>query len=222
MLPIHEFEENKFVFMVTANGTVKKTSLEAFSRPRQAGIIAIELDEGDRLVGVDITDGRKDVILCSSSGKAIRFKEDDVRPMGRNAAGVRGIRLPEGEEVISLITLENEGTVLVASENGYGKRTPIEDFPVHGRGGQGVIALQISERNGRMVGALLVRPDDEVMLISSNGTLVRTPVSEISEQGRNTQGVRLIRLDDGDRLVGLERIIAEGGDGEEGGESADA
>ncbi len=222
VLPIHEFEENKFVFMVTANGTVKKTSLEAFSRPRQAGIIAIELDEGDRLVGVDITDGRKDVILCSSSGKAIRFKEDDVRPMGRNAAGVRGIRLPEGEEVISLITLENEGTVLVASENGYGKRTPIEDFPVHGRGGQGVIALQISERNGRMVGALLVRPDDEVMLISSNGTLVRTPVSEISEQGRNTQGVRLIRLDDGDRLVGLERIIAEGGDGEEGGESADA
>ena len=147
-----------------------------------------------------------------------RPRHDGVRTF----LAARGIRLPEGEEVISLITLENEGTVLVASENGYGKRTPIEDFPVHGRGGQGVIALQISERNGRMVGALLVRPDDEVMLISSNGTLVRTPVSEISEQGRNTQGVRLIRLDDGDRLVGLERIIAEGGDGEEGGESADA
>ncbi|MFL6617804.1 MAG: DNA gyrase C-terminal beta-propeller domain-containing protein, partial [Povalibacter sp.] len=143
---------------------------------------------------------------------------NDVRPMGRNAAGVRGIRLPDGEEVISLITLDKEGTVLTASENGYGKRTPIEDFPVHGRGGQGVIALQISERNGRMVGALLVRPDDEVMLISSSGTLVRTPVKDISEQGRNTQGVRLIRLDEGDRLVGLERIIAETGEGGEAGE----
>ncbi len=223
VLPIHEFEENKFVFMVTANGTVKKTSLDAFSRPRQAGIIAIELDQGDRLVGVDITDGSKDIILCSSSGKAIRFAENDVRPMGRNAAGVRGIRLPEGEneEVISLIIADADGAVLVASENGYGKRTPIADFPVHGRGGQGVIALQISERNGRVVGALLVRPDDEIMLISSSGTLVRTPVNDVSEQGRNTQGVRLIRLDEGDRLVGLERILADSGEGEEGGESAE-
>jgi len=212
VLPIHEFEPNKFVFMVTANGTVKKTSLEAFSRPRQAGIIAIELEEGDRLVGVDITDGSKHIVLCSSGGKAIRFDENDVRPMGRNAAGVRGLRLPEGEqeEVISLLVLGAEGLVLTASENGYGKRTPIDDFPVHGRGGQGVIALQVTERNGRMVGALQVKPDDEIMLISSSGTLVRTPVSDISEQGRNTQGVRLIRLDEGDRLVGLERIIAEG------------
>ena len=220
VLPIHEFEENKFVFMVTANGTVKKTSLDAFSRPRQAGIIAIELDQGDRLVGVDITDGTKHIILCSAGGKAIRFDENDVRPMGRNAAGVRGIRLPEGEneEVISLIIVDNEGTVLVASENGYGKRTPIADFPAHGRGGQGVIALQVTERNGRVVGALLVRPDDEIMLISSSGTLVRTPSNEVSEQGRNTQGVRLIRLDEGDRLVGLERIIAEGADGAEGAE----
>ncbi|HWK73111.1 MAG TPA: DNA gyrase subunit A [Povalibacter sp.] len=220
VVPIHEFEENKFVFMVTASGTVKKTSLEAFSRPRQAGIIAIELDEGDRLVGVDITDGSKHIVLCSSGGKAIRFDENDVRPMGRNAAGVRGIRLPEGEEVISLIILDAEGMVLTASENGYGKRTAAEDFPVHGRGGQGVIALQISERNGRLVGALQVKPDDEIMLISSGGTLVRTPVSDISEQGRNTQGVRLIRLDEGDRLVGLERIIAD--NGSEGGEDADA
>ena len=179
VVPIHEFEENKFVFMVTANGTVKKTSLEAFSRPRQAGIIAIELDAGDRLVGVDITDGTKHIILCSSSGKAIRFNEDDVRAMGRNAAGVRGIRLPVGEEVISLIVLNEDGMVLTASENGYGKRTPAEDFPVHGRGGQGVIALQISERNGRMVGALQTRPDDEIMLISSSGTLVRTPVGDL-------------------------------------------
>ncbi|HKQ15732.1 MAG TPA: DNA gyrase subunit A [Steroidobacteraceae bacterium] len=215
VLPIHEFEENKFVFMVTAQGTVKKTSLEAFSRPRQAGIIAIELEGGDRLVGVDITDGHRQIILCSSGGKAIRFDENDVRPMGRTAAGVRGIRLPVSEEVISLIIVDEQGMVLTASQNGYGKRTLVEDFPIHGRGGQGVIALQISERNGQMVGALLVKPDDEIMLISSSGTLVRTPVGEISIQGRNTQGVRLIRLDEGDRLVGLERILAEG---EEGGE----
>ena len=222
VLPIHEFEENKFVFMVTAQGTVKKTSLEAFSRPRQAGIIAIELDQGDRLVGVDITDGTKQIVLCSSSGKAIRFGEDDVRPMGRTAGGVRGIRLPEGEEVISLIVIADEQSmVLTASQNGYGKRTPVEDFPIHGRGGQGVIALQISERNGRVVGALLVKPEDEIMLISSSGTLVRTPVSEISIQGRNTQGVRLIRLDEGDRLVGLERIIAESAEGNDGEGGAD-
>jgi DNA gyrase subunit A len=212
VLPIHEFEENKFVFMVTAQGTVKKTSLEAFSRPRQAGIIAIELEGGDRLVGVDITDGHRQIILCSSGGKAIRFDENDVRPMGRTAAGVRGIRLPVSEEVISLIIVDEQGMVLTASQNGYGKRTPVEDFPIHGRGGQGVIALQISERNGQMVGALLVKPDDEIMLISSSGTLVRTPVNDISIQGRNTQGVRLIRLDEGDRLVGLERILPEAED----------
>jgi len=223
VLPIHEFEENKFVFMVTAQGTVKKTSLEAFSRPRQAGIIAIELEAGDRLVGVDITDGHRQIILCSGGGKAIRFDENDVRPMGRTAAGVRGIRLPVSEEVISLMIVDEQGMVLTASQNGYGKRTPVEDFPIHGRGGQGVIALQISERNGQMVGALLVKPDDEIMLISSSGTLVRTPVGEISIQGRNTQGVRLIRLDEGDRLVGLERIIADGGaDGTEGDEGGEA
>ena len=227
VLPIHEFEENKFVFMATAAGTVKKTSLEAFSRPRQAGIIAIELDANDRLVGADITDGTKQIILCSSGGKAIRFDENDVRPMGRTAAGVRGIRLPEGEEVISLIILNEPGMILTASENGYGKLTPLDDFPVHGRGGQGVIALQTTERNGRMVGALQIKQDDEIMLISSSGTLVRTPVSDVSVQGRNTQGVRLIRLDEGDRLVGLECIVSDGGedDGEgegtdEGGESA--
>ncbi|PZN26580.1 MAG: DNA gyrase subunit A, partial [Proteobacteria bacterium] len=217
VLPIHEFEPDKFVFMATARGTVKKTSLEAFSRPRQAGIIAIELEEGDRLVGVDITDGAKHIVLCSSGGKAIRFEENDVRPMGRNAAGVRGIRLPPGEEVISLIVLGAEGMILTASENGYGKLTPVEEFPLHGRGGQGVIALQTTERNGRMVGALQISPDDEVMLISSSGTLVRTPVKDISVQGRNTQGVRLIRLDEGDRLVGLECIVADSAEGEENG-----
>jgi DNA gyrase subunit A len=142
--------------------------------------------------------------------------------MGRTAAGVRGIRLPVSEEVISLMIVDEQGMVLTASQHGYGKRTLVEDFPIHGRGGQGVIALQISERNGQMVGALLVKPDDEIMLISSSGTLVRTPVGEISIQGRNTQGVRLIRLDEGDRLVGLERIIADGAEGAEGEEGGDA
>ncbi|HEU4604030.1 MAG TPA: DNA gyrase subunit A, partial [Steroidobacteraceae bacterium] len=221
VVPIHEFEENKFVFMATAMGTVKKTSLEAFSRPRTAGIIAIELEAGDRLVGVDITDGSRQILLCSSEGKAIRFDENDVRPMGRTAAGVRGIRLPEGEEVISLITLNENGMILTASANGYGKLTQVEEYPVHGRGGQGVIALQTSERNGKMVGALQIKPDDEIMLISSSGTLVRTPVHDVSVQGRNTQGVRLIRLDEGDRLVGLERIVSDGAEGAEGAEGAD-
>jgi DNA gyrase subunit A len=216
VLPIHEFENDKFVFMATAAGTVKKTSLEAFSRPRQAGIIAIELEEGDRLVAADITDGSKQIMLCTSEGKAIRFDENDVRPMGRTAAGVRGIRLPAGEEVISLIIVNEPGMILTASENGYGKVTPLDEFPVHGRGGQGVIALQTTERNGRMVGALQVAQDDEIMLISSSGTLVRTAVNEISVQGRNTQGVRLIRLDEGDRLVGLERIVGESGESENG------
>ena len=221
VVPIHEYEANQFVFMATAQGTVKKTSLEAFSRPRQAGIIAVDLEPGDRLVGVDITDGTREIILCASSGKAIRFSEDDVRPMGRNAAGVRGIRLLAGEEVISLITVKGEGLILTGSEFGFGKLTEVAEFPVHGRGGQGVIALQITERNGQLIGALQVSREDEVMLISSSGTLVRTAVSEISVQGRNTQGVRLIRLDEGDRLVGLERIVAESGteEGEAAGEA---
>jgi DNA gyrase subunit A len=218
LLPIHEYEANKFVFFVTAQGTVKKTSLEAFSRPRTAGIIAIDLDPDDRLVGVDITDGAKHIVLCSSGGKAIRFHEEDVRAMGRNAAGVRGLRLNEKDDVVISLMVVNasgdEGLILAASENGYGKLTTIDEFPQHGRGGQGVIAMQTTERNGHMVGALRVAQDDEVMLISSGGTLVRTPVKDISVQGRNTQGVRLIRLDDGDRLVGLEQIVSEGGETE--------
>jgi DNA gyrase subunit A len=218
LLPIHEYEANKFVFFVTAQGTVKKTSLEAFSRPRTAGIIAIDLDPDDRLVGVDITDGAKHIVLCSSGGKAIRFHEEDVRAMGRNAAGVRGLRLNEKDDVVISLMIVNaagdEGLILAASENGYGKLTTIDEFPQHGRGGQGVIAMQTTERNGRMVGALRVAQDDEVMLISSGGTLVRTPVKDISVQGRNTQGVRLIRLDEGDRLVGLEQIVSEGGEAE--------
>jgi DNA gyrase subunit A len=167
------------------------------------------LHDDDRLVGVAITDGEREIMLVSSGGKAIRFAESEVRPMGREAAGVRGIKLGEGQEVIALIVVgqgESRGCVLTASASGYGKRTPVEDFPVHGRGGQGVIAMQTSDRNGTTVAALQVLPGQEIMLISSTGTLVRTAVDEVSELGRNTQGVRLIRLSDGERLVGIERI----------------
>ncbi len=209
LLPIREYEEDKYVFMATAMGTVKKTSLVAFSRPRLAGIIAVGLDDGDRLVGVDITDGRRDVMLFSTEGKAIRFSEDDVRAMGRNAAGVRGIRMPDSERVISLIIPDANGLILVASENGYGKLTSVEEFPVHGRGGQGVIAIQTTERNGQLVAACQVTTANELMLMSSSGTLVRTPANEVSVLGRNTQGVRLIRLDDGERLIGVESVDPE-------------
>jgi len=213
MLPIREYPEDRFVFMATSQGTVKKTPLEAFSRPRSAGIIAVGLDEGDRLVGVDITDGNHEVILTTTAGKAIRFGEQDVRPMGREATGVRGITLSEGHEVNALIVVR-EGSILTASENGYGKLTEVSEFPVHGRGGQGVIALQLSERNGRMAGAMQMLPTDDVMLISQGGTLVRTAVNQISVLGRNTQGVRLMRLDEADVLVGLARVQQLHGDDE--------
>jgi DNA gyrase subunit A len=212
ILPIKQFDDEHFVFMATSQGTVKKTPLSAFSRPRASGIIAVGLDTDDRLVGVALTDGRREVILSSSGGKSIRFHEDEVRPMGREATGVRGIKLVPGQELISLIVV-GEGHILTASANGYGKLTPLEDFPQHGRGGQGVIALQTTERNGEMVAALQVNSDHELMLISSTGTLVRTPVAEISVVGRNTQGVRLIRLDEGERLTGIERIETLGDEG---------
>jgi DNA gyrase subunit A len=205
VLPVRDYDPNHFVFMVTSKGRVKKTSLEAFSRPRTNGIIAIDIRDGDKLVDVALTDGQRDILLGASSGKAIRFNEKDVREMGRGASGVRGIRIPDQHEVIALIII-GEGDILTATTNGYGKRTAVDEFSTQGRGGQGVIAIQTSERNGELVGAIQVSDDDEVMLISSTGTLVRTGVSEISTQGRNTQGVRLIRLDDGDRLVGLDRI----------------
>ncbi len=205
VLPIREFDADSFVFMATSGGTVKKTPLSQFSRPRASGIIAIDLRNGDTLVNAVITDGEQDILLVASSGKGIRFKESDVRPMGRGAAGVRGIKLASGHEVIALAIVD-EGMVLTATENGYGKRTEIGEFPVQGRGGQGVIAIQTTERNGRTVGAVQVREDDEIMLISSSGTLVRTPVADISVMGRNTQGVRLIRVESGQRLVGLARI----------------
>jgi DNA gyrase subunit A len=205
VLPVKQYDEQHFVFMATSQGTVKKTPLDAFSRPRSAGIIAIDLHDNDRLVGVALTDGQREVILVTSGGKAIRFPEEEVRPMGREAAGVRGVKLGDAQELIALIVV-GEGHILTASENGYGKRTPLEDFPVHGRGGQGVIALQTTERNGATVGAVQVTPGQELMLISSTGTLVRTPVDEVSIVGRNTQGVRLIRLAEGERLTGIEQI----------------
>jgi DNA gyrase subunit A len=205
VLPTKEFNADNFVLMATSQGTVKKTPLSLFSRPRASGIIAIDLRKGDRLVDVAITDGEREILLVASSGKAIRFKEEDVRPMGRGAAGVRGIKLAAGHEVIAL-TVVGDGLILSATANGFGKRTVVDEFPVQGRGGQGVIAIQTSERNGRTVGAQQVMDDDEIMLISSSGTLVRIPVSEISIIGRNTQGVRLIRVESGQRLVGLARI----------------
>ncbi len=205
IVPVREFDAESFVFMATSGGTVKKTPLSQFSRPRSSGIIAIDLRNGDKLVDAKITDGNAEILLVTSSGKGIRFQESDVRPMGRGAAGVRGIKLPEGHEVIA-VSIVQDGLVLTATENGYGKRTSIEDFPVQGRGGQGVIAIQTTARNGRTVGAVLVAEDDEIMLISSNGTLIRTPVDDISIQGRNTQGVRLIRVEEGQRLVGVARI----------------
>ncbi len=206
ILPVREFENDKYVFFATAHGTVKKTPLKDFSRPRSTGIIAIDLRDGDSLVDVDITDGHRDVMLFTSNGKAIRFNESQVRPMGRNAAGVRGVRLQPGQRVIALI-IADEGYILTATANGYGKRTPVDEYPVHGRGGQGVIAIQTSERNGDVIGAVPVQEEDEIMLITDGGTLVRTRVAEVSVMGRNTQGVRLIKLDKGERLVGLERIV---------------
>ncbi len=222
ILPVREYEEGLCVFMATAGGTVKKTPLTDFSRPRSSGIIALDLNEGDALVGVDITDGERDVMLFSDAGKAIRFSERDVRAMGRVARGVRGMRLPPGARIISLIIAQPGGCVLTATENGYGKRTAVEEYPTYGRGGQGVISIQTSERNGAVVGAVQVNDDDEIMLISDQGTLVRTPVAGVSRLGRNTQGVTLIRLAEEENLVGLERIAeADIGDAETS-EEADA
>ncbi|MCH8099923.1 MAG: DNA gyrase subunit A [Proteobacteria bacterium] len=214
VLPIREYTEGQFVFMATSAGTVKKTPLTQFSRPRTNGIIAVDLRGDDKLVDVAITDGNAEILLVASHGKSIRFKEEDVRPMGRGAAGVRGIKLPKNHEVIAL-TIIREGLILTATANGYGKRTPVDDFPLQGRGGQGVIAIQTSDRNGNTVGALQVAAEDEIMLISSNGTLVRTAVGGISIMGRNTQGVRLIRVARDQRLVGLARIVYIEGEDED-------
>ena len=217
------FPADHYVFMATAMGTVKKTALDEFSNPRKAGIIAVDLDEGDYLIGAALTDGKHDVMLFSDGGKAVRFDENDVRPMGRNARGVRGMMLEEGQRVIAMLVAEDEQqSVLTATENGYGKRTPITEYTRHGRGTKGMIAIQQSDRNGRVVAATLVHGGDEIMLITDTGVLVRTRVGEIREMGRATQGVTLISLDEGAKLGGLQRIVendaAADAEGEAGGE----
>jgi DNA gyrase subunit A len=219
ILPVKEFQEEQYVFFATQEGVVKKTSLAEFSRPRPSGIIAVDLDEGDCLVGVALTDGKHDVMLFSDEGKAVRFDENDVRPMGRGARGVRGMNLAKGGRVIALLVAENEEqSVLTATENGYGKRTPIAEYTRHGRGTQGMIAIQTSERNGKVVAATLASPDDEIMLITSGGVLIRTRVNEIREMGRSTQGVTLINLSEGEKLSGMQRIMDRDDDnGENGG-----
>jgi len=221
ILPVKEFSEDQFVFFATALGTVKKTPLSDFANPRKAGIIAINLDEGDYLIGVALTDGKHDVMLFSDGGKAVRFDENDVRSMGRVSRGVRGMRLATKQQVIALLVAEDESqTVLTATENGYGKRTPIAEYTRHGRGTQGMIAIQTSERNGKVVAATLVTTEDEIMLIGTNGVLIRTRVKEIREMGRTTQGVTLINLGKDDKLAGLSRIAEpeeiESEDGEQG------
>ena len=212
VLPIREFSEDLFVFMATRDGTTKKTALKSFSRARPSGIRAIELVEGNQLVGVELTDGNDDVMLFSDAGKVIRFKESYVRSMGRTARGVRGIRLGPDDNVISLIIVKEGKAVLTVTEHGYGKRTPIKDYPVRGRGGQGVISIRTDARNGKVVGAQMVDEDDEIMLISDQGTLIRMPVSEVSVIGRNTMGVTLVNLNESESLAGLERIIEYGED----------
>ena len=213
ILPVKSFAEDHFVFMATSSGTVKKTPLSEFSRPRSTGIIAIDLDEDDFLIGVVITCGRHDIMLFSDSGKAVRFDENDVRPMGRGARGVRGMKLPAGSRVISLLAAEDEKqSVLTATENGYGKRTSIVEYTRHGRGTQGMIAIQTSERNGRVVAATLVEESDEIMLITTGGVLIRTRVAEIREMSRSTQGVTLINLGADEKLAGLEKVVETEGE----------
>jgi len=207
VLPIREFREDKFVFMATADGTVKKCRLTDFSRPRPSGIRAIDLVGDNQLIGVELTDGEHDVMLFSDAGKAVRFNEAKVRAMGRTARGIRGIRLSSGQKAISLIIVEKNNTILTSTENGYGKRTPVDDYVVKGRGGVGVISIQTTERNGRVVGAVAVDDDDEIMLISNQGKLIRTSVNDVSVMGRNTQGVRLVSLNGDESLASLERIV---------------
>ena len=212
VLPIREFSDDLFVFMATRDGTTKKTALKSFSRARPSGIRAIELVEGNQLVGVELTNGNDDVMLFSDAGKVIRFRESDVRPMGRTARGVRGIRLGPDDKVISLNIVKEGKAVLTATEHGYGKRTPIEDYPVRGRGGQGVISISTDARNGKVVGADMVDEDDEIMLISDQGTLIRMSAGEVSVVGRNTMGVKLVNLNEAEHLAGLERVIEYGED----------
>lgn len=216
VLPIKEFRDDRFVFFATSEGTVKKTALSDFANPRKAGIIAIALDDGDSLIGVALTDGKHDVMLFSNEGKAVRFEESDVRSMGRDTRGVRGMNLAKGGKVISMLVAENEeDSVLTATEFGYGKRTAISEYTRHGRGTQGMIAIQTSARNGKVVAAVLVRPDDEIMMITTAGVLIRTKVKQVREMGRSTQGVTLINLDEGSKLTGLQKVAESDEEGDE-------
>ncbi len=216
VLPVRNYPEDRYLFFATTSGVVKKTPLAAFSRPRTAGIIAVDLRPNDQLVNVAITDGQRRIMLFTDAGKAVCFDESEVRAMGRTAAGVRGIRLADGQRVIALVVVQDEGRILSITQNGFGKRSDVAAYPVHGRGGQGVISIACSERNGAVVGAVQVADDDEIMLITNGGTLVRTRVDEISVLGRNTQGVKLIDVSDGERVIGIDRIegMAEAPDGE--------
>ncbi|MDM3589079.1 DNA topoisomerase (ATP-hydrolyzing) subunit A [Proteus mirabilis] len=209
ILPVREYEEGKFVFMATASGTVKKTPLQDFSRPRSAGIIAVNLNDGDELIGVDLTDGSNEAMLFSADGKVVRFAEECVRPMGRTATGVRGMKLVDDDKVVSLIIPRGEGDILTVTENGYGKRTVQSEYPTKNRATQGVISIKVSERNGKVVGAIQVEETDQIMMITNAGTLVRTRVSEVSIVGRNTQGVTLIRTTEDELVVGLQRVEDE-------------
>jgi DNA gyrase subunit A len=218
ILPVKDFSQDAYVFMATSQGTVKKTALKDFSRPRASGIIALELRENDHLIGVEITTSDHDIVLVASTGKSVRFHENDVRPMGRTATGVRGIKIANEDRLISLISIqpdEAEMQVLIGTQRGFGKRTPVQDFPVQKRGGQGVIAIQTSGRNGEVVGAVLVSDEDETMLITDQGTLVRTQVKDISSMGRNTQGVTLIRLGENEQLTEIEAVQSLSGDEED-------
>jgi DNA gyrase subunit A len=208
VLPVRDYPEDRYLLFATTSGVVKKTPLAAFSRPRTAGIIAVDLRPGDQLVNVAITDGRRRVMLFTDAGKAVCFDEGDIRPMGRTAAGVRGIRVGPKQQVIALVVVQEEGRILTVTQNGFGKRSDVDVYPVHGRGGQGVLSIAASERNGAVVGAVQVADDDEIMLITDGGTLVRTRVDEISVLGRNTQGVKLIDVSVGERLIGVDRIEA--------------
>ncbi|AGH53877.1 TPA: DNA gyrase subunit A [Legionella pneumophila] len=221
MLPVREYKDGSYVFMATKKGTVKKVPLNAFSRPRSNGIIAVDLEEDDSLVGVDITDGARDIMLFTDAGKVIRFDESKVRPMGRTARGVRGIRVEKDQAVKSLVVVDpSGGTILTATENGYGKRTHIDEYRVSGRGGQGVISIQVTERNGKVVRSLQVTDNDEAMLITDKGTLVRFKVNELSVIGRNTQGVRLINVSSGEAVVGMQKIVDLGEELEEAEDSS--
>jgi DNA gyrase subunit A len=211
VLPVHEYSEDRFAFFATRQGTVKKTPLSEFAFRLARGKIAINLDEGDALVNVQITDGNRDVMMFASGGKAVRFAEDEVRAMGRTATGVRGMKLAEGEHVVSLVVIDGDSDILTASANGFGKRTDVGEYPRKGRGTMGVIALQTSERNGALVGALQLSEHHDLILISDQGTMVRTRAAEIAQVGRNTQGVTLMRVAPGERLIALEAIeVLEG------------